>query len=178
MKIKQITSYGITIIFGVFLLYSQYSGIEAGIEMAQNYTTYFHFIVSVMPGVFLLIGLFNVWVKRETIEKQMGEKSGARGYLWALLLSGTAIGGLFAVLPVALTLFKKGAKLSVILTYLGTSCVCRVPMTLWEISMLGYQFTLIRYIVSIPLIILSSILIEKVFYPIKRIEQMREIDLI
>ncbi len=174
---KQLVIYSLTVIFIGFLVYSDYQSYQPGVVMGKNYIAYFKFIMIVMPGVFLLIGLFNVWVKRETVEKHMGSESGIKGYFWALVLSSTAIGGLFAALPIGFALFKKNAKLSVILTYLGASCVCRIPMTLWEVSMLGLRFTLVRYLVSIPLIILTSILTEKLLFTTEAIEQMKQSDL-
>jgi len=72
-------------------------------------------------------------------------------------LAGTTVGGLYVAFPVAYSLFKKGAKLSFIFTYIGASAICRVPMTIFESSFMGITFSLIRLIVSIPLVILSSV---------------------
>ena len=97
-----------------------------------------------------------MWIKRETIEKHLGDNSSWRGYFWAILLSGTTVGGLYVAFPIAAVLYKKGAKLSVIFTYIGASAVCRIPMVIFEASFLGIKFTLIRLLVSLPLIIISS----------------------
>jgi hypothetical protein len=59
--------------------------------------------------------------------------------------------------PVAYSLYGKGAKLSIILTYIGASGICRVPMAIFEASFMGIKFTMIRLMVSIPLLILTSI---------------------
>jgi len=64
-------------------------------------------------------------------------------------------------LPVSNSLIKKGAKLSVVFTYLFASAVCRIPMTIFEASFLGIKFTLIRLIISLPLIIVFSSLLER-----------------
>ena len=162
MKKGEILSYSLTGIFLIFAVVSAVLKFDAGITLLKSYWEYIKFILAIMPGVFILIGLFKVWVKNETIVKHMGDKSGARGFLLAIVLAFTCIGGLFAALPISKQLYDKGSRLSVILTYLGASCVCRVPMTLCEASMLGVNFTILRYVVSIPLIIISSILLEKV----------------
>ena len=163
MKFKkgEIISFVLTGLFLVFAVVSVVSKFDMGIELLKSYWEYVKFILAIMPGVFLLIGLFKVWVKNETIGKHMGEKSGIRGILLAIVLSFTCIGGLFAALPISKQLYDKGSRLSVIFIYRGASCVCRIPMTLWEASMLGMNFTLLRYAVSIPLIIISSVLLEK-----------------
>lgn len=116
-------------------------------------------MLKILPGAFILIGLFEVWVKRETIEKHFGEESGVRGYIWAILLSGTTVGGLYVAFPVAYSLYSKGAKLSVIFTYIGAAAICRVPMAIFETSFLGIKFTAIRWLVSIPLVIVTSMML-------------------
>jgi len=117
-------------------------------------------MISFVPAVFILIGIFEVWVKREYIVKHMGKESGIKGYLWALVLSGSAVGGIYVAFPIAYSLQKKGARLSVIFTYIGLATVSKIPMTLYEASYLGVKFTVIRLIVAIPLVIVSSILLE------------------
>ena len=108
-------------------------------------------------SLLVVVGLFEVWVKKENVEKHLGKNSGMLGYIWIILLAGTTIGGLYVAFPVAYSLFKKGAKLSVIFTYIGASAICRIPMIIFESSFMGIKFTLIRLIISIPLVILSSI---------------------
>ncbi len=59
-------------------------------------------------------------------------------------------------------LYKKGAKLDIVLTYLGASAICRIPMSIFfEATFLGLKFTVVRYVVSLPLIVLSSMVIGK-----------------
>lgn len=134
---------------------------ETGKGIGYNFYDFFLSMISFVPAVFLLIGIFEVWVKKETIEKHLGENSNPLSYLWAILLSGTTIGGLYVAFPVAHTLYSKGARLSIIFTYVGAAAVARVPMTLYEASYVGVKFTIIRIAVSLPLIIVSSMLLEK-----------------
>ena len=119
-------------------------------------------MVKFVPAVFLLIGLFEVWVDKETIEKHLGEESGFLSYLWAIILASTTVGGLYVAFPVASVLYRKGASPRIIFSYIGTAAICRIPMTLFEASYVGVSFTAIRWVVSIPLVILSSILMEKI----------------
>jgi uncharacterized membrane protein YraQ (UPF0718 family) len=66
------------------------------------------------------------------------------------------VGGLFVALPLCLVLQKKGASMKVILTFLNASMICRIPMTVFEASFLGVGFTIVRFAVSIPLLILIA----------------------
>ena len=116
-------------------------------------------MLKVLPCAFILIGLFEVWVKRETVEKHFGQEAGIRGYIWAVLLAGTTVGGLYVAFPLAYSLHSKGARLNVIFTYIGASAICRIPMAIFEVSFMGIKFTAIRLLVSLPLVIITSILL-------------------
>ncbi len=143
----------------LFILLSWAIGFEPGKEIGGNFISFSMTMLKILPSAFILIGLFEVWVRQETVERHLGEDSGVKGYLWAVLLSGTTIGGVYVALPVAYSLHNKGARLSVIFTYIGASAICKIPMAIFETSFLGLKFTLIRLCVSIPLVILSSILL-------------------
>jgi len=143
----------------LFLIVSLLFGFNPGKEIGQNFASFSVYMLQILPCAFILIGLFEVWVKRETVERHLGKESGIRGYMWALLLASTTVGGLYVAFPVAYSLGSKGAKLSVIFTYIGASAICRVPMAIFEASFMGIKFTAIRLLVSLPLVILTSILL-------------------
>ena len=143
----------------LFLVTSFIFGFNPGEEIAYIFVSFSIDMLKLLPCAFILIGLFEVWVKRETVERHFGEESGIKGYIWAVLLAGTIVGGLYVAFPVAYSLYSKGAKLSVILTYIGASAICRMPMVIFEASFLGIKFTMIRLLVSLPLVIVTSILL-------------------
>ena len=159
---KIIKDYWLFFIFLIFITISFSFGIDAGKGIFDNFFNFFLTMVQFVPAVFILIGLFDVWVEKETIEKHLGENSSFLSYLWAIILASTTIGGLYVAFPVAAALYKKGASPRIIFTYVGAAAICRIPMTLFEASYVGIKFTAIRWGVSIPLIILSSILLEKI----------------
>jgi uncharacterized membrane protein YraQ (UPF0718 family) len=154
-KIRIIAAAG----FILFLGLSYLMNFSPGEEMGRNIWAFTLDMIKILPCAFILIGLFEVWVKKETVEKHLGEGSLFMGYIWALLLAGTTVGGLYVAFPVAHSLYKKGAKLSVIFTYISAAAVFRVPMAVFEASFMGLKFTAIRFSVSLPLILLSSILL-------------------
>ena len=157
------------ILFGIFLLFifaSLLIDFEPGEKIGLNLWIFIKDMMIIFPAAFILVGLFNVWVDRKTIENYFGEASGAKGYFGAILISATNIAPFIVVIPMAAALYNKGARLSIVMTYLSASMICRIPMTLFEASFLGIKFTLIRYAVSLPLVLISSILIEKI---IKRV---------
>ena len=121
-------------IYFVFIFISFLIELQPGKEIGGNFVFYFIDMIKILPFAFILIGLFEVWIKRETIEKHLGEKGGFISYIWVLLLGGITIGPMLVALPVAFSLSNKGARLSVIFTYIGAAAVCRIPMTIFEAS--------------------------------------------
>jgi uncharacterized membrane protein YraQ (UPF0718 family) len=159
MKRADIMKIGLMSFYCLFIAISFLLEFNPGKQIARNFFSFSVDMVKVLPCAFLLIGLFEVWVKRETVERHFGEKSGARGYVWAVLLAGTIVGPLYVALPLAHSLYRKGARLSVIFTYIGASAICRIPMAIFEASFLGIKFTTIRLVVSLPLVIVTSIIL-------------------
>jgi len=150
---------GVISAYILFIAVSVMIGFNPGKQIGMNFYKFSIEMLRVLPCGFILIGLFEVWVKREVVERHFGEASGFRGHIWAMLLAGTIVGGLYVGFPLAYSLHIKGAKLSVIFTFIGACAICRVPMTIFEASFVGIKFTAIRLVISLPLVIVTSILL-------------------
>lgn len=161
MKRSTVINLTVFAAFVLFVIISLITGIDQGKEMGSIFLKNTIDMFLVLPFAFLLIGLFEVWVKKETIEKHLGEKGGWKSYMWVFLLGGMTIGPMLTALPVAQSLLKKGAALSVVLTYIGASAICRIPMTIFEVTYLGPLFTVTRYLTAIPLTIAASLILGK-----------------
>jgi len=136
--------------------------VPLGKQMGRTFGSTLLQMMKLLPCAFLLIALFDVWVKRETVQRHLGRSSGLRGYLWAVLLGGMTIGGMYLAFPVAYTLSRKGARLSVVFAYVGFAGLCRIPMTTFEATFMGGLFTAVRLGVSIPLVVIASHVMGKV----------------
>ncbi len=161
MNWNQLKSYSLAIVFFLFTIVSFTVNYDPGQDIFFKFLDFLTTMLKFLPAVFILIGLFETWVEREVIEDHLGEESNLLAYGWAILLAGTTVGGLYIAFPVAYAIYKKGASLRIIFTYVGAAAVARIPMTLFEASFVGLKFTLIRLLTTIPLIIGSSILLEK-----------------
>ena len=153
---SQLVQFGLALGFGLFVGLSYLYQFAPGMRMGQTFETTLLTMLGLLPCAFILIALFDVWVKRETIERHLGEGCGVRGYFWVFLLAGFTIGGLYVAFPVAASLAKKGAKLSILLAYIGFAGVCRIPMVMFEVSFMGGLFTIVRMGVAIPLVLLTA----------------------
>ncbi|MFW5843750.1 MAG: hypothetical protein ACOCW6_07470 [Spirochaetota bacterium] len=139
--------------YAVVLAGLVYFEVPVGAEAARTLFSFTASMAAILPAAFVLIGLFEVWVPREVVERHVGEGTGTLSYIWAILLAGSTVGGIYVSFPVAYALRQKGARLSFVLAYITLSGVARIPMTLFEISTLGLPFTVIRYLVAVPLVV-------------------------
>ncbi|HNR03904.1 MAG TPA: permease [Bacillota bacterium] len=106
-------------------------------------------MMAILPPIFILLGLLDVWVKRETMIKYMGDDSGIIGVLLAFFLGSAAAGPLYAAFPVAGVLLKKGSKLSNVFIMLGAWSTTKIPLILFEASSLGLKFMLVRMVMDL-----------------------------
>lgn len=115
----------------------------------------------VIPPIFVLLGLLDVWVDRTTMVKFMGKGSGIKGVLIAFLLGSAAAGPLYAAFPVAGVMMKKGSSLFNIFIFIGAWSTTKIPMLTFEAASLGLTFTLLRLGLSIVGILIIAFVTEK-----------------
>ncbi|MGE5630733.1 MAG: permease [Caulobacteraceae bacterium] len=118
-------------------------------------------MLTVIPPIFILLGLLDVWVDREVMIRLMGEKSGFVGVIIAFILGSAAAGPLYAAFPIAGVLLKKGSKFSNVLIFIGSWSTTKIPMLLFEASSMGWRFMLARFIIDLPGIAFIAYVIEK-----------------
>lgn len=118
-------------------------------------------MLSVIPPIFILLGLLDVWVEREMMIKLMGERSGLIGVAIAFFLGSAAASPLYAAFPVAGVLLKKGSKLSNVLVFIGAWSTTKIPMLLFEASAMGWKFMIARFVIDIPGIAIIAYATEK-----------------
>ena len=123
----------------------------------------------IIPPIFVLLGLLDVWVPRETMIRYMGEGSGLKGILLSIFIGSAAAGPLYGAFPVAAVFMKKGVKFSNILIFLGAWSTTKIPMFLFEIGSLGARFAITRLLIDIPGIFIIA-------YFINRMLSKKEID--
>lgn len=136
-------------------------------------------MVLVIPPIFVLLGLLDVWVPKATMSRFMGEDSGVKGALLAFAIGSAAAGPLYGAFPVAAVFMKKGVKFGNIVIFLGAWSTTKVPMFLFELTALGPKFAVTRLLVNIPIILLMSMVISKVIHKdeIQRIYLNAEVNL-
>ncbi len=156
--IKRYRSF-IVVLFGILLLTLLNNTL--GLKALSISINSFREMLLVIPPVFLLLGLLDVWVPRETMMKYMGEGSGWKGVILAILIGSAAAGPLYGAFPVAAVFMKKGVKFMNVLIFLGAWSTTKIPMFLFELSSLGVKFALTRLLIDIPGVIIIAFLLSK-----------------
>lgn len=134
---------------------------EIGLEAVSITAFSLKEMLLVVPPIFVLLGLLDVWVPRETMIKYMGEHSGLKGILLAILLGSAAAGPLYGAFPIAAVFMKKGVKFSNIMIFMGAWSTTKIPMLLFEIASLGAKFTFTRLLIDIPGIFIIALILSK-----------------
>lgn len=118
-------------------------------------------MIGIMPVVFGMIVLIEVWLPRKVIEKHMGNKSGIAGIILAFLMGMLSAGPIYAAFPITKALYKKGASTRNIVIILSSWAVIKVPMLVNEVKFLGVKFMAIRWVLTIIAILLIGIIMDK-----------------
>jgi uncharacterized membrane protein YraQ (UPF0718 family) len=149
--------------FLVFAVLSHIMKFSDGKIVTGNFTGFSIEMLSFIPLMFILIGLFDVWFPREKVEKHIGKESGLRGIVWVILLAMLQAGPLYGAFPVAYILWKKGASIRNIFIYLGAFSTLKIPMLAFEIGFLGVKFSLMRALITLPVFILIGVIMERLY---------------
>jgi uncharacterized membrane protein YraQ (UPF0718 family) len=159
------------LLIGLFLL--DVVGIKIGATVADEkaslgvsalVSAWFQFVsmLKIVPPIFLMIGLLDIWVPRETMIKLMGEKSGPVGVLIAFFIGTMSAGPLIAAFPVAQIMLKKGARYANVLFFLTIWASAKLPILFFQATTLGVEYTIITNITLILVYLIGTYGIEKI----------------
>jgi uncharacterized membrane protein YraQ (UPF0718 family) len=121
---------------------------------------YFKEMALIMPPVFLLMGLMEVWVPKEKIQKWLGSGSGFKGGLISLALGTLPTGPLYVAFPMTASLLRKGASVTNMIIFLGSWAALKIPQLMVEIKFLGISFTGMRFVLTLAALIIMGTLME------------------
>ncbi|OGC20986.1 hypothetical protein A3J90_06725 [candidate division WOR-1 bacterium RIFOXYC2_FULL_37_10] len=159
-KKKILKDYFWIIIFFIFIVGSMFINYEPGRQIYINFEKFFIEMILFLPLMFVFVGLFDVWVPKEKVERHVGHEGGITGTFWIILLATFQAGPLYGAFPVAYLLSKKGASPRNIFIYLGAFSCMKLPMLTFEINFLGLKFSLLRTLFSLPVFIIIGIIME------------------
>ncbi len=162
MNVKQlIIRYRVFLILFSINLVISFVMPEIGLTAFSNTASNIKEMISVIPPIFILLGLLDVWVDRQTMMKFTGKGSGLKGILISFLLGSAAAGPLYAAFPVATVMLKKGSSIFNVLIFLGAWSTTKIPLLTFEAANLGMRYMLIRLCLSVIGIILIAAIGDK-----------------
>jgi uncharacterized protein len=109
---------------------------------------------------FLLAGMLTVLLPTDVIANWLGADSGIRGILIATVAGTLTPGGPFLQFPLVATLANAGAGVGPLAAYLTAWSLLGVNrLLIWELPLLGPQFALMRWGISLaaPIIVGMSV---------------------
>lgn len=118
-------------------------------------------MIQVIPPIFILLGLLDVWVDRQTMIKFTGKGSGIKGSILSFVLGSAAAGPLYAAFPIATVMLNKGTSIFNVFVFIGAWSTTKIPMLTFEASSLGISFASVRLILSIVGILLIALILSK-----------------
>ena len=118
-------------------------------------------MLTILPPFFVLMGLMDVWIPKQTMMKYMGKEAGIKGVLIAFLLGSFSAGPLYAAFPMAAMFMKKGVSLANIFIFIGAWSTTKIPMMLFEVTQLGSSFASMRFALNLVGVIIISVVIDK-----------------
>lgn len=142
---------------GILLLINRQTGFKA----LSNSAFQLRQMLIVIPPIFLLLGLLDVWVPKTTMVRYMGEGSGMTGMLLAFFIGSAAAGPLYGAFPAAAVFMKKGVRFLNLMIFIGAWSTAKIPMILFEFEALGASFTLTRLAANVVGIFLIAFVLSK-----------------
>ena len=127
------------------------SAAEAGILFLQ--------ILPQLAAGLLIGGRVTRLVSREKVAAMLGGSSGIRGLLVATLAGALTPGGPFTSFPMVYALWIAGADAGALITFIASwSLLGFNRLIVWELPLLGVEFTAIRFLACLPLPIVAGLI--------------------
>jgi uncharacterized membrane protein YraQ (UPF0718 family) len=149
-----------------------FGGFDLGGRTGSTLAGFLKEVAIFLPAMFILVGLFDVWVPRRIVERHVGAAAGPMAIVWMLLLGTLQAGPLYGAFPVAVALYRKGASLRNVFIYLGAFSGLKIPMLTFEVGFLGWRFSLVRAVVTVIVFVLLAYLLERLLPLNTRLPEM------
>jgi uncharacterized membrane protein YraQ (UPF0718 family) len=149
-----------------------FGDLDLGARTGSTLAGFLKEVAIFLPAMFILVGLFDVWVPRRIVERHVGAAAGPMAIVWMLLLGTLQAGPLYGAFPVAVALYRKGASLRNVFIYLGAFSGLKIPMLTFEVGFLGWRFSLVRAVVTVIVFVLLAYLLERLLPLNTRLPEM------
>lgn len=123
-------------------------------------------LMTTVPRIFaalLLAGLIWVLLPRETLSRMIGRNSGFKGLLLATVAGIITPGGPASAFPLLALMGSAGADRGIMIAYITSWATLAIQRTvIWDLPLMGPEFTLVRVLVSLPLPIIAGLIARRI----------------
>ncbi len=112
---------------------------------------------------FAIVGYVNVLAPQQLVEAWIGPGSGLRGLLLAEIIGMVLPGGPYAVFPLIATFYAAGAGIGPAVTMIVSWTMLGLVSVSFELSFMGWRFTLVRWGLGVVFPILAGMVAQGVF---------------
>ncbi|NLJ41230.1 MAG: permease [Clostridiales bacterium] len=152
-KLKKNAFLSLVVLAYVFMFIFKW---QMGIESVKNSLYYIKEMLLIMPVIFVLTALLDLWVPKEKIIRYLGKEAGAKGTVLSFVIGSVSAGPIYAAFPMCVMLHKKGASIKNIVIILSSWAVIKIPMLLNEAKFLGFKFMAIRWVLTVGAVVVFS----------------------
>ncbi len=121
------------------------------------------FLLPRMIGGMMLAGLVQAILPPDLVARWVGEESGLKGIVIAAAVGAMTPGGPMTSFPIVVAFYMSGADRGALVAYLtGWSLLGFQRTLVWELPLLGAEFTMYRIAVVVTLPILAGLLARRI----------------
>lgn len=162
MKDKTPKFLWIVLIFLIFLSWMQrgwdavWEGIMAGGEILWE-------VIPLLVAAFLVAGMTQVLVTQDFVTKWLGAETGWKGIGLACFAGALIPGGPYVYYPITAVMLHNGAGIGVLVAFVSAKNLWSVSRLPYEIALIGLDFTIARFLITLIFPPLLGLLSEFLF---------------
>lgn len=118
-------------------------------------------VALIIMSVFSALGLFGVMVDKKKVGERLGHGTGIRTLLAAAGFGTILVGPVYAVFPLLKAFREHGARWGVVVAVM-TAWAVKVPMIPLEVRFLGWEFSLIRSLLTVGVAVLMGLVFDRI----------------
>lgn len=117
-------------------------------------------VIILIAAVMGLVGLVQVWISRDAVARLLGDDSGPKALIIAVVCGTLLIGPPYIIFPLLMTIRQQGARWAVVTIVLAAYAV-KLPMIPLEVGFLGWPFSLGRSCLTLLFAIPTGLIVER-----------------
>lgn len=120
-------------------------------------------VIPLLIAAFLVAGMTQVLVTKEFVTRWLGSQTGWKGIGLACLAGALIPGGPYVYYPITAVMLHNGAGLGVLVSFIAAKNLWSVSRLPYEIALIGLEFTVSRFLITLIFPPLLGVLSEAFF---------------